>query len=237
MKPDVTRREFFGKASTAAAAGATVGMLAAGSGEAAEGNKPVKILGICCSPRQGKTTAVSLKVCLEAAADVDSRIETELIELAGLKIDGSLAAGIALEPGQKDDFPSLMPKLADERLAGIIIGTPVYFGNMSSLCKAFIERCMVFRKEFAFSDKVGGVVAVGGGRNGGQELTIRSVHNCLLGHAMMVVGDGPPTGHFGGTVWSGHPGGVTEDEFGMKTVRNLGRRVAEVALQLARGAT
>ncbi len=234
MKPDVTRREFFGKASTAAAVGATVGMLAAADAEAAQA-EPIKIIGICCSPRKGKTTATSLKVCLEAAEKVADNEETELIELAGMEIDGSLAAGIPLRPGRKDDFPGLVPTLSDPRVAGIIIGTPVYFGNMSSLCKAFLDRCLVFRSNFALSNKVGGVVAVAGGRNGGQELTIRSVHNCLLGQAMIIVGDGPPSGHWGGTVWSGHPGGVTKDEYGMNTVRNLGQRVAEVALRLARG--
>jgi hypothetical protein len=69
----------------------------------------LKIVGISCSPRQGQTTATSLKACLEAAGQVSSRVETELIELAGLKINGSLAAGIPLEPGEKDDFPSLIP--------------------------------------------------------------------------------------------------------------------------------
>ena len=40
-----------------------------------------------------------------------------------------------------------MPKLAAPGVAGIIIGTPVYFGNMSSLCKAFLDRCIVFHKD------------------------------------------------------------------------------------------
>jgi hypothetical protein len=47
------------------------------------------------------------------------------------------------------------------------------------------------------------------------------------------VGDGRPTGHFGATVWNSGEGGITDDEFGMATVQNLGRRVAEVALRMA----
>ena len=75
----------------------------------------LKIVAISCSPRPGRTTATSLKICLEAAQKVSERFETELIELAGLKINGNLAAGIPLDPGEKDDFPALVPKLTGLR--------------------------------------------------------------------------------------------------------------------------
>jgi hypothetical protein len=70
-------------------------------------------------------------VCLEAAGEVDARIDSELIELAGMKIDGSLAAGMPLEPGQQDDLADLVPKLSDPTGAGTLIRTPVYFGKMT----------------------------------------------------------------------------------------------------------
>jgi len=195
--------------------------------------KTIRILGICCSPRKAKTTAASLQVCLEAAR-VDPGIEVELIELAGMNIDGSLAAGLPPAPGQKDDFPKLVTKLSDPKVAGIIIGTPVYFGNMTSLCKAFLDRCIAFRKSnFALSNKVAGVLAVGGARNGGQELTIQSVQAALLCQEMIIVGDARPGARIGATVWNDGKGDVTRDEFGMTTARNLGRRVAEVALKIA----
>jgi len=197
-------------------------------------DKTIRIVGISCSPRKGKTTAASLQVCLDAAEKVDPRIDVELIELAGMKIDGSLAAGLPLEPGQKDDFGQLVPKLSDPKVAGIIVGTPVYFGNMTSLCKAFLDRCMTFRKnKLALSNKVAGVLAVGGVRNGGQEITIQSVLAALLCQEMIIVGDGRPTAHIGATVWNNGKTPVTEDEFGMATAKNLGRRVAEVALKIA----
>ena len=75
-------------------------------------------------------------------------------------------------------------------MAGIILGTPVYFGDMSSLCKAFLERWHLFRKTFALANKVGGAIAVGAGRNGGQEHTLRSVQVAMMGQQMIVVGDG-----------------------------------------------
>ena len=235
MASEFTRRRFLGTTGTAVAAGAAFSAASAESAEITQ-VKPIKIVGVCCSPRKGKTTAASLAVCLKAAEAVDERVESELIELAGMQIDGSLAAGLPLEPGRQDDFPKLVPKLSDPKVAGIIVGTPVYFGNMTSLCKAFLDRCIVFRKnKFALANKIAGVLAVGGCRNGGQELTIQSVQVALMCQEMIIVGDGRPTGHCGATVFNSGKGEITDDEFGMVTVRNLGRHVAEVALQMAGG--
>ncbi len=228
MAPELTRRTFLGTAGTVAAAGVA---LAADSAEASA-DKPIKIVAVCGSPRIGKSTAAALQVCLDAAEAVAGNIETELIELAGMKINGSLAAGIPLEEGERDDFPKLAARLSDPQIAGIIIGSPVYYGNMTSLCKAFLERCKDLQKKRAWSNKAAGVVAVGGSRNGGQELTIQSIQAVLFCHEMLLVGDGRPTSHRGATVWSGAPGGVTQDEFGLLSARNLGRRVAEVALRV-----
>lgn len=239
MGSDLTRRSFIGAAGGVVAAGASAGIATANAADAADTAKPatVKILGVSTSLRQGKTTATSLRICLEAAKEYNpERVAIEMIDLAGLKIPAGPAAGQPLEPGEKDDFPSLMAKLTDPQLAGLIIATPVYFGNMSSLCKAFLERLMACRKaNFALSNKVAGVVAVGGARNGGQEQTIRSVHTSLFGQEMIIVGDGRPTAHWGGAVWNDKDKpDVTADEFGLASVRNLGRRVAEVALCVAR---
>ena len=124
-------------------------------------------------------------------------------------------------------------KLADPNVRGIIVGTPVYFANMSSLCKAFLDRCItLWKDDLALSGKVAGVVAVGGSRNGGQNLTIQSVQVSLLCHEMIVVGNGRPGPRLGATVWSGVEGGVLKDDHGMQTTRALGRQVAKTVLRL-----
>jgi len=233
MQDDLSRRRFL---ETAGAV--VVGGTAAIGGSMTLGANPpsgpaIKILAISTSPRKGKTTAAGLKICLEAAKAVDpERIETELIELADLSIPGGPSAGLPLAPGEKDDFPALLPKLTDPKVAGILIGTPVYFGNMSYLCAAFLDRCMVLRKSFAWSNKVGGVLAVGGARNGGQEQTLRAVHTALFGQEMVLVGDGRPTAHCGATLWN-NKDDISQDEMGIATAKNLGRRVAEVARRMA----
>jgi multimeric flavodoxin WrbA len=91
---------------------------------------------------------------------------------------------------------------------------------------------MLRRNGFLLRDKVGGVIAVGGFRNGGQELTIQSVHNAMLVQDMVVVSEGRPTSHYGATLWSGYPEGIEKDAFGLETARSLGKRVAEVAAKM-----
>jgi multimeric flavodoxin WrbA len=196
----------------------------------------MKIVGIACSPRKGKTTALALDECLKAVQAAVPSIQTEMLELADFKFNGCVACGKCMKEfacSQADDFSKIIAALDDPALAGIIVATPVYFGTMTSQCKAFLDRCVIFRRNgFRFHNKVGGVIAVGGVRNGGQELTIQAVHAAMLVWDMVVVSDGRPTSHFGGTVWSSHPDGVSGDTFGMQTVHNLGKRVSELAFKL-----
>jgi len=234
MQNDLSRRRFLEAAGASVAVGAAVVGVPAATADVHTPAKPIKILAICTSPRKGKTTAAGLNICLEAAKAVDpGHIETELIELAGMSIPGALAAGLPLGPGEKDDFPQLLPKLTDPTVAAILIGSPVYFGNMSYLCAAFLDRCSVLRKTFAWSNKVGGALAVAGARNGGQEQVLRSVQAAMFGQEMILVGDGRPTAHCGATLWNNGKDDISHDEPGVATAKNLGRRVAEVARRMA----
>ncbi len=224
MTQNRTRRAFLGAVGVAAA-----GPLARpAKSQESSAAKRIKIIGVSCSPRTGKTTAAALKTCLEAARGFGSHIEVELIDLGGLKINGDIAAGIPLAAGQQDDFPKVEAKLREPNVAGIIIGTPVYFSNMSSLCKAFLDRWMVFRRNFDLRNKVGGAVAVGSGRNGGQELTLQTIHAAMLCQDMVIVSDGRPTARLGGILVSSNDD-ISNDETGLATARGLGRRVAELA--------
>jgi multimeric flavodoxin WrbA len=222
MAQQVSRRTFLGAAGAAAAAGAMVEGV-----EAAEAKgQGVKIVALACSPRPGKTTAQGLKVCLEAAKEAAPGIETELVELAGRDIPVFVPGAPAPE-----DFKKVAAVLRDPTVKGILVGSPVYFGDMTSLAKAFLDHCIALRKDgFALAGKVAGVLAVGGARNGGQELTIQSVQAVLMCHEMVIVGDGRPTAHRGATLWN-QGDDISGDEFGLKTARNLGRRVAEVAVR------
>ena len=197
----------------------------------------MKIIGISASPRKEKSTHFLLTQCLDEikrTGDAQEKsIDVELIDLAPLKVNGCISCD-ACKKGvlcsQEDDYQQLIPKLADPEVAGIIIATPVYMGCMSSQAKAFIDRTVLFRRNgFMFKNKLGGVVTVGGSRNGGQELTIQAVHAAMMIHDMIIVGDGD---HFGGAAWANHPDGYQGDVTGIGTVTNLGRRMAEVACMM-----
>jgi len=197
----------------------------------------MKIVGVCCSPRKGKTTRYAMDTCLQAITEAYPQASTVIIDLAEKAVNACKACGQCmkkLECSQKDDFNDLIPILSDPDVGGLIVATPVYMGAVSAQCKAFMDRCVMFRRNgFLFRNRVGGCVAVGGFRNGGQEAVIQSVHAIMLVQDMIVVGDGRPGAHFGGTTWSGHPEGIEHDAAGLETVRSLGRRVAEVALKMA----
>jgi len=217
------RRNFLTKGLVAATAFAS-----ASSARAAE-SKSIRIVGVSCSPRKGKTTAVSVNAALDAAKGVDSKIRTELLDLGGLAITGYRDGVNTIE----DDFDKvILPKLSDPVPDGLIIGSPVYFRTMSALCKAFLDRLAVLRSpKLLFADKPVGVLSVGAYRNGGQELVIEQIQAAMLCHEVFIIG-GKPGAHQGATLWNAYNDDITKDEFGIDTAKKLGIRVAEAALRL-----
>lgn len=196
-----------------------------------------KIIGVSASPRKNQSSRFLLEASLQqvktTAAELQEDVETELVDLAGLNIRGCLVCNKCtkdLHCSQQDDFLPLIPKFEDPNLGGIIIATPVYMGSMSSQAKAFIDRTVMFRRNgFLFRDKIGGVITVGGSRNGGQEITIQAVHAAMMIHDMIIVGNGT---HLGGTGWNDHTRGYREDSNGVNTAEQLGARMARTVLKL-----
>lgn len=196
----------------------------------------MKIIGIACSPRKGESTFYTLKKSFEEIKSIYPEIKTEIIDLGGLEIKGCRDCGFCkkeLNCSIKDDFINIITKLKDTEIKGIILATPVYLGSMTALCKAFIERSVMFRRNgFLFKDKIGSVITVGGVRNGGQEMTIQSIQAAMLCHDMIVVGDGNDTAHFGGACWSGIEGGIKKDVIGLKTALNTVKRMADLIIKI-----
>lgn len=222
MKRNVTRRNFLATAGAAALAATSTTAL----GAAAEDSKALKILGVSCSPRKGMTTAKAVQAALDAAKAVDPRIQTELIDLGGLNIAPWSPAPPA------DDMTGLLPKFQDPALGGIIIGSPSYFRSLSGLAKCFLERLAPLREpKMVLADKPFGVVAVGAFRNGGQELTIEQIQAILLCYGMIPVGGHAPA--FQGATLLSANDSIAQDDLGLKTAAQLGKRLGEAALKLA----
>ncbi|MFP4199789.1 MAG: flavodoxin family protein [Clostridia bacterium] len=81
----------------------------------------------------------------------------------------------------------------------LVLASPVYFGTVSAEIKALWDFGRKIRSERGLLYTVGAALAVGGGRFGGQETTIRALHDMMLIQGMIVVGDssGDGIGHQG----------------------------------------
>lgn len=116
----------------------------------------------------------------------------------------------------KDDFVNS---------AGIIAGSPVYFGVMAADLKRVFDEYVGIRKKM--ENKVGATFATSGDATGGKETTMLSIIQCLLIYGMIVVGDPmDATGHYG-VACVGAP-----DDKTAENGRKLGRRVAELCRKL-----
>jgi NAD(P)H dehydrogenase (quinone) len=127
---------------------------------------------------------------------------------------------------------------ADELFSAdaIIVGSPVYWSNMSGEVKTFFDNWQfkfgVF-PEFKMKNKVGAAFATGGQVSSGKEVTMLTILAAMLGNQMIVVSGG---GAFGASATTeGDSPGIDNKE--MADAQALGRRVAEVASIVKRGST
>ncbi len=229
-KSELNRRLFLGTAAASTTAALT-GLVHGASPAAGS----VKIIGVAGSMRKGKTTYKAVDLALQSAKTVSPAISTELIELSGLNLDPYVAVG-AKSSDRPDDFESVRAKLDAPDVHGILMGSPVYMGIIASPLKNLIERMVAFRRGgFPLKNKVGGAVAVGAGRNTGVELILQQLVMFMMSQGMIVVGDGEPGYHWGGTIQS-RGEELADDAGSLNTIRGVGKRVAEVALRMAASA-
>ncbi|MHB1545636.1 MAG: NAD(P)H-dependent oxidoreductase [bacterium] len=110
---------------------------------------------------------------------------------------------------------------------GILISTPVYFGD----CSSYIYE--LFRLEDngnhnIFNEKVVGVLSSGAKRNGGQETTNIFTLYEFFRQGANIIGNGPPTSQYGGTIWAGDKGGIGDDSLGIETAIGTGKKMGEI---------
>ena len=120
----------------------------------------------------------------------------------------------------------------------VIVGSPVYFANMSGEVKTFLDNWGLQSKFDLFrgrkmSNKVGGAFATGAAISNGKEVTMLTIHAAMLVNQMVVVSGG---GGFGASATTG-PDSPGIDEKELAEARALGKRVAEVAAVVKRGST
>lgn len=198
------------------------------------------VLGIAGSPRDG-ATGILVRAALLGAGSVGGTT-TEYVSLAGKRIapcdgcEGCNASGHCLI---QDDMQPLYETLV--ACDAVVLGSPVYYGSPSALCKAFMERVQglgITEKKLRL--KVGGAIATGGSRNGGQEATLAAIHLWYHILDMLPVGITAPVSQLGVTGNAGYdPYAIHNDVLDLKLVASkvkatqmawmYGRKIATIS--------
>jgi multimeric flavodoxin WrbA len=181
------------------------------------------------SPRRNGNTAILIEAVLEPLAAAG--IETEHVQLAGARLAGCIGCGRCHETKDltcrfKDD---VLNTCIEKMVAadGIIIGSPVYFADLTTNTKALIERAGYVTRgaDRALRRKVGAaVVAV---RRGGAVHTFDSINHFFQISEMVVVGS-----RYWNLGIGEQSGTVREDQEGLETMRVLGDNMAWVLQRL-----
>lgn len=188
----------------------------------------MNVLGISSSPNENGNTAYAVQYALDAIKSDD--VDTRYISLAGKDIHPCTGCWKCTDTG-KCIFDDYMAEVIDgmQWCDGLIIGSPVYFGLINGQLKVMMDRSVpirAYKGSFGMEGKVGGGIACGAFRNGGQELALQCMHGFMLQHNMMVVSDGQPYAHSGATI----VGSAKDDELGLKTVTNLAKNIAAMLI-------
>lgn len=181
------------------------------------------------SPRPKGNTYHSLKTVLDILEE--EGIKGELLQLGSKKYSGCRACFKCAENknrrcAKEDDE---MNFIIEHVLAadGILIGSPVYFSNVTTEVKAFIDRCGMVAKmnDDMLKGKAGAaVISV---RRAGATFAYSAV-NFFFGISQMII----PCSSYWNLGMGLMPGDVENDSEGVETFKTLGRNMASLLKQI-----
>ena len=183
----------------------------------------MKVVAFNGSARRDGNTAILVKEVFRALKKAG--IRTELMQMAGKKIQGCIACGKCFE--NKDKRCVMKGDIVNECIEkmleadGIILASPTYFADISANMKALIERAgfVARANDDMFQRKAGAaVVAV---RRGGAIHAFDSMNHFFFISQMVVPGS---------SYWNVGiglaPGDVKGDKEGLATMKTLGANMA-----------
>jgi multimeric flavodoxin WrbA len=178
----------------------------------------MKVLGIVGSTRKNGNTQVLVQEVLDAAAKEGA--ETEMIFLSEFQLSPCNACHVCDRTTPpictiKDDVEKLTKLVV--KADGFIIGSPVYYGGVTSEVKIFIDRIGYLnraRERTTFRNKIGGAVAVA--RRTGLTGTLDQLTGFLSSMNMILPGSARVRGI------GNKRGEVRKDEEGIREARMLG---------------
>ncbi len=185
--------------------------------------------------RYGATEALAREVCkgVDAVAGCSARLRT---------VPAVSAVSEATEASIPDTGPPFATTQDLSECAGLIMGSPTRFGNMSAALKYFIDSTGTDWVKGTLAGKPAGVFTSTSTVHGGNEATLLSMAIPLIHHGMLYVGvpyteEKLSTTTSGGTpygashvTWNRKPDVLSQDEKTLAAV--LGSRVAEIAVKL-----
>jgi len=183
----------------------------------------MKVLGINCSPRKDGNTYLLIREVFKTLED--KGIKTELFQIGGKKIRGCIACMKCKKKAdgrchQKNDvINACIAKM--EKSDAIIIGSPVYFADLSGDAKAFLDVAGYALRAAGnpLRRKPGAaVIAV---RRAGAIHAFDSINHFFLINEMII-----PGSSYWNIAIGREKGDVLSDEEGMKTMRVLGENMA-----------
>jgi multimeric flavodoxin WrbA len=183
----------------------------------------MRVVAFNASARKDGNTAILIKQVFKELEN--SKIKTELIQLAGQKICGCISCGQCFIT--KNNKCTVADDPVNEYIAkmiqadGIIIGSPTYFADCTAGAKALIERAgMVSRANNNLLKRKPGaaVVAV---RRGGAIHAFDSINHFFTISEMIIVGASYWNVGIGREI-----GEVANDQEGLETMNVLGKNMA-----------
>jgi multimeric flavodoxin WrbA len=190
------------------------------------------ILGISASPRSGGNTDFIIKEVLKSAKD--SGASTEFLSMANKTVHPCKACEYCAEHKEctyDDDAEMIFEKMMGAD--GIVIGSPVYFGNIAAPLKALIDRERVlWHQEKTFDGKVGAAVAVAW--KWGHFPTLASISGFLLTNKAVLTSIGGIPG-LGLMVYADEVGEAAENAESIDEAHALGKRIVALAKKLGDG--
>lgn len=189
------------------------------------------LLGICGSPRK-QGTEFAVQYALNYASEKFG-FQTEFWTVRNKEIKFCLHCDYCVREKKgcinKDDMEELYKKLEVAKF--LLLGTPVFQGNLSGQLKTVMDRCraIVAKNSNVFKNKIGAALAVGGDRSGGQEIAIRSILDFYQQNHVLTVSGGAFGANLGAALWSRDIGksGIEKDEEGLRTIRKVIKRLVE----------
>ncbi|MBO8167929.1 MAG: flavodoxin family protein [Thermoanaerobacteraceae bacterium] len=205
----------------------------------------MKVVAINGSHRKGKNTAKMLQTVLAEVEALGG--ETELLELSDYNIKYCLSCNKCLRQPkcsiEDDDIGVIGDKLL--KAQGIVLGSPVYWHNVTTLMKNLMDRLRwMHLTQNMLAGKVGAAVTHAGLRNGGQEMCLHIMEQYLKAQGLIVVDDrkqdaGILTAGAAGTMIRDYQEGrvafrksVEEDELALAACRQIGRNMVEMIKKL-----